>query len=127
MKHHDHGNTYKGKHLIGAGLEFQRFSALSSWQEDVAWQHPCRHGMLENELRVLHFELKVARSRVSKPTSSVTYFLQQGHTYSKKATHPNNIVPWDKHSQTNTFSLYHFLLRYLSFQIISIFKPSKIK
>jgi hypothetical protein len=28
---------YKGNHLIGAGLQFQRLSLLSSWQE--AWQH----------------------------------------------------------------------------------------
>jgi hypothetical protein len=39
-KHHDQGNFYKGKHLIGAGLHFERFSQLSSWQE--AWQHPRR-------------------------------------------------------------------------------------
>ena len=32
----------KEKHLIGAGLQFQRFSPLSSWQE--AWQHAGRHG-----------------------------------------------------------------------------------
>ena len=41
-RHHDQGNSYKGKHLIGAGLQFQRFSPLSSWQE--AWQREtCRH------------------------------------------------------------------------------------
>ena len=28
-RHHDQGNCYKGKHLIGAGLQFQRFSPLS--------------------------------------------------------------------------------------------------
>ena len=41
-RHHDHGNSHKGKHLIGAGLQFQRFSPLLSWQE--AWQHAGRHG-----------------------------------------------------------------------------------
>ena len=41
-RHHDHGNSYKGKHLIEAGLEFQRVSPLSSWQE--SWQHTGRHG-----------------------------------------------------------------------------------
>ena len=35
-RHHDQGKSYKGQHLIGAGLQFQRFSPLSSWQE--AWQ-----------------------------------------------------------------------------------------
>jgi|UPI00001F6546 hypothetical protein len=41
-RHHDHSNSYKGKHLIGAGLQFQRFSPLSSWRE--AWQHAGRQG-----------------------------------------------------------------------------------
>jgi hypothetical protein len=44
-RHHDHDNSYKGKHLIGAGLQFQRFSPLSSWQE--AWQDAGRHGAEE--------------------------------------------------------------------------------
>jgi hypothetical protein len=30
------------EYLIGAGLQFQRFSPLSSKHE--AWQHPARHG-----------------------------------------------------------------------------------
>jgi hypothetical protein len=38
--------------------------------------------------------------------------LQQGHTYSNKATAPNNAFPWAKHSKhhtINTWSLYmHF-------------------
>jgi hypothetical protein len=38
---HDQGNSYKGKHLTGAALQFQRFSQLS-WQE--AQQHAGRHG-----------------------------------------------------------------------------------
>ena len=29
---HDHINSYKEKHLIGAVLQFQRFSPLSTWQ-----------------------------------------------------------------------------------------------
>ena len=32
----------KREHLIGAGLQFQRFSPLSSWQG--AWWHAGRHG-----------------------------------------------------------------------------------
>ena len=34
-RHHAHGNSYKEKHLIGAGLQVHRFGLLSSWQE--AW------------------------------------------------------------------------------------------
>ena len=29
-RHHDHCNSYKGTHLIGAVLQFQRFSPLLS-------------------------------------------------------------------------------------------------
>ena len=38
---HDQGNSYKGKHLTGAGLHFLRFSLPSRYE---AWQHPGRHG-----------------------------------------------------------------------------------
>ena len=41
-RYHDQGNSYKYKRLIGAGLQFQRFSPLSSWQE--TWQSAGRHG-----------------------------------------------------------------------------------
>jgi hypothetical protein len=44
-KHHDHRSSYKSKHLIGAGLQFQRFSSLSSWWE--AWQSAGRHSARE--------------------------------------------------------------------------------
>jgi hypothetical protein len=36
-RYHDHSNSYKEKNFIGIGLQFQRLSPLSSWQE--AWQH----------------------------------------------------------------------------------------
>ena len=45
-RHHDQGNSYKG-HLIGVGLQVQRFSPLSLWEE--AWQHPGRHGARKAE------------------------------------------------------------------------------
>ena len=35
-RHHDQGNSYKEKYLIGAGLYFQRLSPLSSLQK--SWQ-----------------------------------------------------------------------------------------
>jgi hypothetical protein len=43
--HHNQGTFSKGGHLTGTGLQFQRFSPLSSWQE--AWQHSGRHGVIE--------------------------------------------------------------------------------
>ena len=41
-RHHDLGNSYKEKYLIGAGLQFQRVSSLSLCQE--AWQHTGMRG-----------------------------------------------------------------------------------
>ena len=42
MRHPDHRDSDKRKHLIKAGSQFQRFSPLSSWQE--AWWCAGRHG-----------------------------------------------------------------------------------
>lgn len=54
MKRH-HGNLYKGKHLFGTGLEFQRLSALFIM---VAIMTAFRQGdiAIEEELRGLHFD-----------------------------------------------------------------------
>ena len=54
-KHRDQGDCYKGQHLIGAGLQVQRFSPVSSRQEYGSIQA----GMLQEELRVLHLVMKV--------------------------------------------------------------------
>jgi hypothetical protein len=52
-----------------------------------AWQHP--GSQVQEEVRVLHLHPKEtkehtgfqeARRRVSKPTPTVTHFIQQGHT-----------------------------------------------
>ena len=45
-RRHDYGSFYKGKHLIGAGLEFQRYSPLSSQQETCS-MYVGRHGARE--------------------------------------------------------------------------------
>ena len=56
-RHHDRGNSYKGKHLIGAGLQFR---------DSVHYCHGEKHGsvqadmMLETELRVLHLDAQAA-------------------------------------------------------------------
>ena len=53
----DHGNPYKRKHFIGAGLQFRGL---------VHYHHGGKHGsiqadvVLEKELRVLHLDLKAA-------------------------------------------------------------------
>jgi hypothetical protein len=57
-RHHDQGNSYKGQHLIGAVLQVQRFSPLSSRQQHGIIQAD----MAQEELRVLHLHPKEARS-----------------------------------------------------------------
>ena len=70
-RYHDQGNSCKGQHLIGSGLQVQRFSPFSS-----KWQHLGRHGAAE--LRVLHLHLKAAIRRLASrelewgSTSTVT-------------------------------------------------------
>ena len=54
---HDHGNSYKAKHLTGAGLQLE---------SSVHCQHDRKHGSLqvdkvqEKELGVLHLDPQVA-------------------------------------------------------------------
>jgi hypothetical protein len=56
-RHHDHSNSYKGNHLIGAGVQFQG---------SIHYQHDGEHGsrqadvILEKELRVLHLDPQAA-------------------------------------------------------------------
>jgi hypothetical protein len=59
-RHHDQGKSYKGQRLIGAGLQVQRFSPLSSRKFDSI-----QAGMVQEELRVLHLHLKAASRRVA--------------------------------------------------------------
>jgi hypothetical protein len=49
--------------------------------------------MVQEELRVLHLHLKVARMRVLAYTPTVTHFLREGHTYFNKSTPPNTPLP----------------------------------
>ena len=59
-RHHDQGNSYKGQHLFGVGLHWQRLSPFSPWQE--AWQKEgiCNTGATES-----HVYLKVTRKRLT--------------------------------------------------------------
>ena len=56
-RHHDHGSSYKGRHLTGADLQVQRFNLVHD-------HHDRKHGsmpediVLEKQLRVLHLDLK---------------------------------------------------------------------
>jgi hypothetical protein len=56
-RHHDHGNSYKGNHLIGAGLQFRA---------SVHYHHVGKHGstqaymVLKRQLKVLYLDLQAA-------------------------------------------------------------------
>ena len=90
-RQHDHSNSYKGKHSIGAGFQVQRLSSLSSQQE--AWQHAGRHGASE-----------VAESSTSGPQAArgeidsrtwLELLMPQCHTFFKKATPPKSAAPYE--------------------------------
>jgi hypothetical protein len=55
-RHHDQSKSYRRQHLIGTGLQVQRFSPLSSRQEHGSIQAY----MVQKELRVFHLHLKAA-------------------------------------------------------------------
>ena len=91
-RHHDQGKSYKGQHLIGAGLQVQRFSPLSS-----RWEHgSIQAGMAQEELRVLCLHPKAASGRLTSrqlgwgsyththsdtPIPTRSHLFQQGHTF----------------------------------------------
>ena len=59
-RYHDQGKSYKKQHLLGAGLQVQRFSPLSS-----RWEHgSIQAGMVQEELRVLCLHPKAASGRL---------------------------------------------------------------
>ena len=70
-RHHDHSNSYKGKHLTGAGLQFRDL---------VNYHHGRKHSgvqadvVLEREQRVLHLDYKQQKER-ERATGSGLCFL----------------------------------------------------
>jgi hypothetical protein len=91
-RHHDQGKSYKKQHLIGAGLQVQRFSPLSS-----RWEHgSIQAGMAQEELRVLCLHPKAASGRLTSrqlgwgsythihsdtPIPTRSHLFQQDHTF----------------------------------------------
>ena len=54
--HHDHGNSYKGQHFIGAGLQFRGL---------IHYHHGGKHGSVQanivmEELRILRLDTEAA-------------------------------------------------------------------
>jgi hypothetical protein len=82
----------KNQHLIGAGLQVQRFSPLSS-----RWEHRSIQAvMAQEEMRVLHLHPKAASGRLTSrqlgwgsyththndtPIPTRSHLFQQGHTF----------------------------------------------
>jgi hypothetical protein len=61
----------KKQHLIGAGLQFQRFSPLSS-----RWEHgSIQAGMAQEELRVLRLHPKAVSGRLTMNAELSLVFL----------------------------------------------------
>ena len=93
-RHHDQGNSYNVKHLIGAGLQFQRFSPLSSWWE--AWRHAASHG--DTGAEVLHLHLKEEGDCVPHweylEHIGAQSLLPKGYISSNKALPPNSAAPY---------------------------------
>jgi hypothetical protein len=95
--HHEQGNAYTGKHLIGAGLQFQRFSPLSSHcivQADLMLEEPSILRLDTKEARSLSSRRPKAQShsdtlpptrphplQKATPTPTRPHPLQQGHTF----------------------------------------------
>jgi hypothetical protein len=63
-RHHDQGNSYKGHHFIGVGLQVQKFNLLTRWEHGSI-----QAGMVQEELKVLHLHLKTARMQMKAASS----------------------------------------------------------
>jgi hypothetical protein len=82
-RYHDQGNSYKRQYLIGVAYRFR-----GSVHHHHHGRKHGRHGnggaesytsCSKDKLEKTIFQ--ESKRRVSKPTSTVTYFLQQDHTY----------------------------------------------
>jgi len=81
-KYQDHGNSFKVKHFIGAGLQLQRFSL---------YHHARKHGsmqadMMLEELKVLHPDPKATRRRLFSSGSHEETLFQTGQGLSTRNT-----------------------------------------
>jgi hypothetical protein len=111
-KHHDQGHSYKGQHLIGSGLQVQRFSPLSS-----RWEHGnIQVGMKLEEPR------REVRSRLSSRWlgGGSQSLAPIGHTFANKAILPNSATPRAKHIQT---TILHSLALIGLFKHMSLWGP----
>jgi hypothetical protein len=97
-RHHSQDNSYKGQHLIGAGLLVLRFSLFSSRQDHGSIQVD----MVLKELRFLHLVLKINRRRLTSRQLGVGSHTHLSKPSSNKSIPSNNATPWVKRVQTTT-------------------------
>jgi len=91
-RHRDNGNSYKGKHWVGAGLQFQRFSPLLPWQG--AWRHAGSCGAGEGAESSTS-QSAIIRQRLRHRALNIWDLKAppQWHTASNKATPPIVSLP----------------------------------
>ena len=82
-RHRDQCKFYTGQHLIGPGLQVQRFSPLPS-----RWEHgSVQASMVQDELRVLQLHLKAGSRLAPMRLGGGAHFpFPQWHTSSSRAT-----------------------------------------
>lgn len=98
------GSSYKERHVIGAYLQFQRSSRLSSQQG--AWWHADRHSSGQGaDSSTPWFTGSIKWTGLSfwclKAHLLVTRFIQQGHSYTHKDIPHNSVTPYVPSIQTN--------------------------
>jgi hypothetical protein len=84
-----------------------------------AWRHPGRHGTRGVESSTSSSEgweqntgSQTARTRILKPTHTVTHLLQQDHTYSSRVILSNGATPWAEHIRNITRRIPYLFLTY---------------
>jgi hypothetical protein len=98
-RYQDHGNSYKGSHVIGAGLQFRGLAYYCHGNMQASL-------VLEKELRLLQLNQQATEGdcvihgsylenlKTQSPLQ-VTNFLQQIHTFSNKAVPPKSWTPYE--------------------------------
>ena len=82
-RHHDHGNPCKGKHFIVVALLSSRWDMWCAGRQSTGKVTESPTSCSNRKWSVYHPKQSLRMYETSKPTSTVTHFLQQGYIYSK--------------------------------------------
>jgi hypothetical protein len=115
-RYHDQGNSYKEQHLIRSEDSAHYHHGKKNGTGGAESSTSCSEGKQEKT------GFQEARRRVSKPTPTVTHFLQQGHTHSIKATPSSSAIPWAMHIQITPYLGSFYIHNPIAKEI---FKPRK--